>query len=698
MAPSYGFHLTFTDMNSLLKRTLGVVYAEEVQDQITLYSLRSDLLRGDLMRAWSTSRIESNMFSEIGRTKIRFPAFFAPDVHYILQTLQAKDKAARTNKRHLSDAVRALEESTWLRKLTAPITSKLNRAALSKFYKSPLPHQDEFFGIYDRCTQAYNLRGYLLSARAGSGKTLTNLMLAEMLGADNVVIVSPNNAVESVWAKTLREEYKRPEAYWMAGRNKDYKNERFLITHYEGLAETLKVARRLYGKTMVVLDECHNLNDIGSQRTQLFVQMCETLQASDIVWSSGTPLKAMGYEVIPLLRSIDPMFTPEVEDRFRKIFGREAKRALDILRNRMGMISYKVEGLAVENHVTDVDLKVTIPNGERYTLSAISLEMRSFIEERLKYYADHRAEFEAEYERCLEAHSRYVRTPAEESAFEQYKRFIEVIRHGYDPVAHKAEVAYCNVYELKRIIPTLPQPMREGFKNVRSIIKYVQLKVMGEALGGVLGRKRAEVHREMIAHAGLERFVNSAVAKTLIFTSYVSVVKDLDAYLRGLQFNPVLVYGETNKELTYMLKAFESRPELNPAIATFMSLSTAVPMTMASTAIFFNQPFRDHERTQARARLDRLGQKNPITFVNVLLDTGLEPNISTRAMDIQEWSREQVMKIMGADAEKLGSTLDTLVASTESIEEVWGPAYDTVQAEIGLQSFQEHWTETKEEA
>lgn len=365
-----------------------MVFAEEQQAQISLFGVRTDALRRDIVKTWSTSRIESNMFTSFGRSRISFPAFFAPDIHFILQTLAESSRGSRINQRHLKDAVDALEKSTWLSKITQPLSSKLNRSKLSKFYKKPLPHQEEFFSIYDRNTQAYGLRGYLLSARAGSGKTLTNLMLAEMLDADHVIIVSPNNAVENVWAKTLRDDYHHPESYWVAGRDRAYRQERFLITHYEGLGETYRAARDLKGKVVIVLDECHNLNDIGALRTQLFIKLCADTRASDIVWSSGTPIKAMGYEAIPLLTTIDPLFTPDVEERFRKIFGREAKRALDILRNRMGMITYKVEGLAVENHVTDIDLKVKIPNGERYTLDAIAQEMKQFIEERRRFYKD----------------------------------------------------------------------------------------------------------------------------------------------------------------------------------------------------------------------------------------------------------------------------------------------------------------------
>lgn len=695
MLPSYEFASCTLSMNTFLKRTFGVIFAEESQGYITLNSVSASALRADLMSAWSTSRIENYMFTEMKSNRLRFPSFFAPDVHFILQTLIERKRKVHVNKRHLHDAVKALEENTWLSSINAPLASKLNRTRLQKFFKTPLDHQEDFFAVYDKNTQAYGLNGYLLSARAGSGKTLTDLMLAEMLDAKHVIIVSPNNAVESVWAKTLQTEYRVPEAYWIAGRSKSYNGERFLISHYEGLPELLREVKKakLTQDVVVVLDECHNLNDIKAQRTQLFIELCDYTQSKDIVWASGTPVKAMGYEVIPLLRTIDPLFNSDVEERFKKIFGREAKRALDILRNRMGMITYKVEGLPVQNQVEDLDVKVVIPNGQQYTLDAISQEMRAFIEQRMDYYEKNFKQFEADYNKMLEIHSKGLKG-SELEDFKKYQSYIKTIRKFYDPELHKTEAAYCNFYELKKIVPSLPQSMREDFRNVRSIIKYVHLKVMGEALGGVLGRKRAEVHREMIAHAGLEKFVNAAVAKTLIFTSYVSVVKDLDSYFNKLKFHPVLVYGDTNKELTMMLKAFENRAELNPAIATYMSLSTAVPMTMASTAIFFNQPFRDHERTQARARLDRLGQKNPITFVNVYLDTGAAPNISTRSLDILNWSKEQVIKIMGEDSQLLGSTLDTLVASTESerCEELWGPERDLLEADAAMESLLEDLT------
>ena len=105
---------------------------------------------------------------------------------------------------------------------------------------------------------------------------------------------------------------------------------------------------------------------------------------------------------------------------------------------------------------------------------------------------------------------------------------------------------------------------------------------------------------------------------------------------------------------------------------------------MANTAIFFNQPFRQFELEQAGARIDRLDQDAPVHFVNVLLDTNGVPNISTRNLDIVEWSRQQVDQIMGNSSGLDNVSVESL-ATSHSIDrldkfmDTHGLAYEAVE-------------------
>jgi len=46
----------------------------------------------------------------------------------------------------------------------------------------------------------------------------------------------------------------------------------------------------------VILDESHNLNNDVSLRTQFFIDICRKIQAMHVLWMSGTPVKALGFE------------------------------------------------------------------------------------------------------------------------------------------------------------------------------------------------------------------------------------------------------------------------------------------------------------------------------------------------------------------------------------------------------------------
>lgn len=656
-------------MNNLLKRALGIVYVVETAEAIEIRGVKAQSLARDIMKLWSSQRVERYMFYQIEGKFISFPKFFAPDVHYILMQVH-NYKNASTSKSVIRSALKELEQNTWLKNITEDKPDILNMGvALPKFKKSPLPHQMKFFEAFNYRVPRYGLTGYLLSAGAGTGKTWTGLVLAEALKADVVLMVVPKNAVYRVWEAHLKDEYKTPQDAWVIADGEPYKGQRFIIAHYEALDKARAVVSSRGGLVVVILDESHNVNAVESMRTQIFIDMCNSLKHKYVLWSSGTPIKALGQEAIPLIKTIDVMFTKDVEERFKKIYAGDSSRALDILRNRLGMLSFRVESSAVVDNKTHSEtVNIKIPGGNQYTLDAIRVEMQSFIETRLKYYVSNSKAYRKVYDECLDVfYKAYVKTGEQAKQFKTYKAYVAMISKGFDPKNMAAEARYCNSYERGTILPNLPDNLKKEFRGAKSVVKYPQLKVLGEALGGVLGKKRVECQIAMIPETDFKTIIDKAAKKTIIFSSYVPVVNAIAEHVKKLGFKPVVVHAQIDGTLPGMVGIFEKNPDANPLIATFQSLSTAVPLIMANTTIFTNVPFRDHELVQAKARTNRLGQDTECDYIFTYLDTGKEPNISTRSQEILQWSKEQVGQILGQDYS--GTITPDLLTTVESIQD-----------------------------
>lgn len=688
-------------MGHLFKNLIGIVWVEQKGDSIRLGGLAVESLARDIKSTWSTSKINDNMFTDLGRRSIEFPLFYALEVHYMLRSL-LKNRRNYTSRRTIETAIRELEQNTWLANTVEgkEFPKVLDRSKLNLFYKTPLPHQLAFFDVYEKGKAQLGLNGYLLSAAAGSGKTLIDLMIAEMVGSDYVVIVSPNNAIHRVWKAALigeKREYKKEQPYWMVSEGKPYKNERFLITHYEGLEKLMAVVNRLHGKVTVVLDESHNFNEIKSNRTQLFLTLCERTKSENVIWASGTPIKALGGECVPLLKSIDPLFTPKVEASFRQIFGVNAQRALDILRNRMSTITFLVEKSAVQKTkpITH-EIRVKIPDGENYTLDAISRQMSEYVAQQLDHYKTNYQSYQDVYDHCLQVFADNITDAKVKEDFATYKRYVIIVKRNPDPRFTANEMKFCNDFESQQIAPALNQDDRKAFKGAKSVIKYVDLVVRGQALGNVLGKARSRLHVEMLKYIDFDAILSQAEKKTVVFTSYVDVVKAAESLFKSKGMRPLTAWAETNKNLASNVAAFEKDPKVNPMVATFNSLSTAVPLIMADLSIFLNVPWRDGELVQAKARTDRLGQDTQVKYFMIYLDTGKEPNISTRSKEILEWSRAQVAAIMGQDYNgEAAKTMDSYIASLEGYHDLdYNPQEVIVSFESALNSVLDHDLDT----
>lgn len=637
-------------MYGFVQKALGIVTVTTVNNIIEVKGINGKNIYKDIKRLWKTTRVSEHLFIEMTNSSFSFYSFFLPDV---LFTINALIERGSYHERHrtLAKIRDALMEQTWITTTTAFHKSKLNYEQLNNFYYSPLDFQSEFFNHYDRLTQQYNLNGFLFAGSAGSGKTLASLMLAYCLEAEQIVVICPKNAVHRVWEETLLNKIKETPTYYISSVHSHRTGkERVCIYHYEDIPKALASVKDFRNKkTVIILDESHNLNEITSLRTNLFIELCQDSYCRDVVWLSGTPIKAMTRETIPLFRTIDPLFTEQVEESFKKIFRGDSGKAVEILNNRLGLVSFVVpkSRLKLQEPII-TQIKIKIPNAAQYTLEAIKIEMKKFIEERYRFYKTTEKDDKRFFYEILDRYKAQISKDKEKlKAYEKYLQCLNIVIRttAYEEI--KEEMKYCNTFELRVIMPTLTPQDKNRFKHVKSIVKYLSLKIKGECLGRVIGGARIRCFVDLASHIDYESICETTEKKTLVFTSYVEAIAAANDKCKSQELEPVLVYGATNKKLNELIQQFESSDALNPLIATFDSLSTAVPLTMCDVMIMVNVPFRDYEMQQAISRIHRLGSDTQTYVYLVFLDTGDLPNISTRSKDILEWSQREVEKIIG---------------------------------------------------
>jgi len=695
-------------MFSSLRRLIGLISVRESGDLITISGLPGDTVQRSIYEIWNTRKIADNVFTHISNSEVVFNRFFAVDVAYILQRIVDEDHKGH-NIRALKRTLELLFQNTWLKSTQEQHPDILNYGHLSELNVTMQDHQMQFFGIYNEVVPKYQLKGYLLGADPGTGKTLMCIGLSLCLGVEVLITVCPKNAVERVWMQTYEERFHKVPHYWHSLMDRaPTRQDKYLICHFDALETLLHHLHQIGvpSRVMVALDESHGLNEFESLRSELFRELCRYTKSQHVVWSSGTPIKAVGREATPLFSTIDPFFDEDAQKRFQTIYGKSSSTANDILHHRMGKVHFHVSKRSVvKTEVHTHVIEVEMANGEYYTLDAVRDRMVEYVKARVAYYQKNMRNYVQMYQDIL-AYFERVYLPKQSvaaglvtvvtghtsddkrKAFELYKHYIAQIRKGFDPRTMREMSAYCNHYEKTVIMPVLPKELRDNFKEVRSIVKYYMLKVQGEALGKVLGQDRVKCHEDMLKGKWFEevkkdghevmvpmspaQIIEHSLKKTIFFTSYVPVVDAAAKFFRDQGFHPILVYGKTNNELAAHVGSFEKNPDINPLIATFASLSTAVPLVMANSTIMMNVPFRSYEYEQAVARTDRNGQDSAVHIWNVKLDTNGQPNISTRSHDIMQWSKDQVEQILGAGSLGPQAALEGYMLALEDFSETSG--------------------------
>lgn len=661
------------------------------KNQIIVEGINLKLVYRDFEK-YIGSKMLYNILDKSSRWEMKFQKFYLPDMYHVVLELLNNDKFKRRivsrsklqKLKELFETIPLVQNIKLIQNTKDEDIPSVNKSILKNIFVPGFKlfeHQDKFI---DNClfkSKLMDLRGYLLDAGPGLGKTINSIALMELLGADKIIVVCPKKAVIDVWEETINRIYSKPQTYNLSidsvkgGKIKLANfslDSKFMVCHFEALDKLVASLRNIpSGRYVTILDECHGLNSYKSQRSTLFRELNKIVNPYFCLWMSGTPLKALGSETMTMFETIDKLFTPSVVKSFTSVFGISGVYAASVMANRLQLVkaTIKAQGSGVEQFT--YQSKVVLPDAWKYTLTTIREEMKKYIRERTAFYNEFRDEYIEEYFESIEEFKANLGSNFDtkmQIALDEYLAKTKELHNGYNPTSpvHKQYIIDCNYFEDKVIIPILSNKTKKIFRKAKSVYKYVELTIIGETLGNVIGRKRTECNKAIVEamaksftvvneesketyETNLGEVIRDAEAKTLIFTDYVDVLKRCNEILTEEGFHPITIFGETTTTigLSNQVKQFKENSKINPLITTFKTLSEAVPLTEANTVIFLNLPFRSGTYDQAVKRANRIGQTKDVHLYEVTLDTGGEENISTRNLDILKWSEEQVSILMG---------------------------------------------------
>jgi SNF2 family DNA or RNA helicase len=463
-----------------------------------------------------------------------------------------------------------------------------------------------------------------------------------------IFVFAPNRLLETVWENEIQEVvFKEKKNCFVINRdtvNPDYD---FYLYNYEGIEKALQFVKSQNFKPEeigIIVDESHNFLTLQSKRTGALLDLIEHTKCDDVLLMSGTPLKAIGSDMIPLLMMLDRYFDQEARDIFKKALGVNTTIATDILNARLNIFMHrrKKEDVLKLPPKTEIIVKVKLPNGKDYTAASVQKAMQDYAEKRFAFHKPKMNEYKKIFFDAID----WILTKTDlgkSSDFKLYLKHIESFLkktpNMRDPV-DREKVQWVNNYEKTTVIPILPEAHKKGFTSVRAAVKYLPLKVQGEVLGQCLTALRAKMTKEIAEACNLASYIReAALKKTVIFTSYVDTVEHIMGYLQKEKFKAVAVYGKTNHEVKSIITKFKKDAKVNPLVATIQSLSTGVTLTEADFMAMMNRPWRITDYLQASDRIHRIGQDSPVTIATFELDTGNEPNLSTRMADILAMSK-----------------------------------------------------------
>ena len=176
----------------------------------------------------------------------------------------------------------------------------------------------------------------------------------------------------------------------------------------------------------------------------------------------------------------------------------------------------------------------------------------------------------------------------------------------------------------------------EGENTITAAIVITKLLRMQQVCGGFAQLDGEEKPRQVGTSKldALSEIIQDVVVdgekKLVIFARFLPEVKAICDLLEGQHIRHEVIYGEIPQEQRgEIVSRFQNDPGIMVFVAQIQTAGLGITLHAASTAVFYSADYNYANYAQAMARIHRIGQKQPCTYINLISKGTVDESILT---------------------------------------------------------------------
>ena len=559
-----------------------------------------------------------------------------------------------------------LKKQSWLAKALeegAATDIDVSSILKKKLDISLLPHQEAFIYHYLRNKKHRNLRGGYLAFDQGLGKTATAIALTQVIDAEQTIVVCPNS-LKVNWFNEFRKFVKKyhndvdlvHREIFIQGVTppEPLTRKKIIISNIESLNKVKSLLPTTTEKALVV-DESHILKELSSGRTKLIIKLIKNYNIKDVLLQSGTPIKGIPREILPILVILDKQLNEEGLEIYKKLVRTTSINLMKVFNMKFNFLGYRktkfdVQGTLKLPPKVRQNIFVKLPDIKEYQIDTVKKAINTFIKQYIKEEKPHVLEYQKIIDKLVLKYKK--KTKYLSRNYDKYMKIVKIIRS--DAFYNGPDRTLKTIYE-KHLLKVMDNPDKKKFRTYAGRANQLHASALGKAIGDVYMAR----HRQMvtsIATNGVDEFMKvykqSKAKKIIVMTSYPEAAEKFVETMDKKGLRGVLATG--NIDFATRLKnieAFLQNEDIHFLVGTLQILSVGLTLIESDTVLFLNEPWRWVDKNQAEDRVHRFGQVNTCYSITCLLESD-KPTLSSRNNDIILRSKEIFQLIIEGERTK----------------------------------------------